>query len=286
MEALGFTLAGDGTLHIHVKGTSKAVSPDASNYEAVLAALRMEDWEEVETLLTPFKDLQESNDRVGVVHGVMTLTDDDGEEFAVPTPLADEIRRYTDLDLNCTRLLTFAKNLNMNHSNNSVQQLYGWLKEANLTLTEDGCFIAYKKVSQDFKDLRTVKFNNAPGETPKMNRNLVNEDTNNSCSHGLHVATYDYAHSFGSGSGRVVAVKVHPKDVVAVPNSEKQKMRCCEYLVLEESFAEMDRPTYEVSEDEEEEETCDGCGLFESDCCCDDDCDDCGYHIDNCECYD
>ncbi len=84
-----------------------------------------------------------------------------------------------------------------------------------------------------------------------MNRNLVDEDPTDACSDGLHVATYDYAHNFSkSEGGHVIAIKVHPKDVVTIPNSEHQKMRTCEYLVLEESFAEIDRPHYD--EDDED----------------------------------
>jgi len=268
MEALGYTLAGDGTLHIHVHGKNKAVRPEASNYNEVMDAVREKNWDKAAELLMPLKKLEDESEKFAVVHGVMHLLDDDGERFAVPNVLGDEIVRYSGLGLDFERLLLFAKNLNMNPSRSSVQQLYGWLKETNLTLTEDGYFIAYKRVAQDFSDLRTGKYDNSPGKVVKMNRNLVDENPRDACSSGLHVATYDYAHAFSEGSGgHVVAVKVHPKDVVAVPNAEHQKMRTCEYLVLEESFAEIDRPTYEkpvdVGDSLEDEDRCEDCGMYE-----------------------
>lgn len=283
MEALSYTLAGDGTLHVHVDGVSKAVRPDADHYENVMAAVREKRWEEVAKLLNPLKDVEEADERFEVVHGVVVLTDDDGEKFDVPSLLGKELLRYAELGLDFDRLILFAKNLNMNPSYHSVQQLYSWIKTTNLTLTEDGHFIAYKGVRSDWTDCHTGKVNNAIGERPKMKRNQVDEDPGSSCSRGLHVATYEYAHSgYGGGSNRVIVVKVHPKDVVAVPNGEFEKMRTCEYLVLEESFnGPINRPTYEVEEepdedvgvvedyeDDEEEDICEDCGMFESDCVC------------------
>ena len=287
MEALSYTLAGDGTLHVHVDGVSRAVRPDVEHYEDVMAAVREKEWDKVASLLNPLKDIEEADDRFEVVHGVVVLTDDDGEQFDVPTVLGEEIQRYAELGLDLDRLILFAKNLNLNPSYHSVQQLYSWIKTTNLTLTEDGHFIAYKGIREDWTDCHTGKMLNTIGTVVNMKRNQVDEDPGSSCSRGLHVATYDYAHNhYGGGANRVVAVKVHPRDVVAVPNGEFEKMRTCEYLVLEESAGEIKSPTYEdrynpdhsfdpVDEDPDEtddeddvEEVCEDCGMYESDCFC------------------
>ena len=287
MENIGFTLAGDGTLHIHMNGVSKAVRPDAAGYASVLAAVREKNWDFVANLLNPLKDIEALDDRFEVVHGVVVITHDDGETFDVPSVLGDEIMRYADMGLPVDRLIKFAKNLDENPSRSAVQGLYGWIKQTNLTLTEDGHFIAYKGLRSDWTDHKTGTFDNSPGETVKMKRNQCDEDADNPCSQGLHVATYDYAHRhYGGGSKHVVAVKVNPKDVVAVPNTENQKMRCCKYLVLEESFAEMGSPTYpapvDVGDSNHEEDTCYGCGMFESDCYCDS-CPECGNEYCSCD---
>ena len=282
MEALSYTLAGDDTLHVHVNGVSKAVKSDASHYDDVMLALREKRWEDVAGLLNPLSDIEAADDRFKTVHGVVVLIDDNGETFNAPTLLSEEIRRYTKLRLDFNRLVIFAKNLNLNPSYHSVQQLFGWIKTTNLTITEDGYFIAYKGVKFDWTDHRTGTMDNSIGKMVKMNRNQVDEDPDNSCSSGIHCGTYEFAHSgWGYGDSHVVAVKVHPKDVVAVPNSEHEKMRVCEYLVLEESVdGSIKRPTYEepTSEDEEpeepedcEEDVCDCCDMYESDCYCDED---------------
>ena len=274
MEAIGYTLAGDGTLHIHVSGKNKAIRPDASSYEDVMAAVREKRWEDIADLLCPLKDIEAADDRFEVVHGVVVLTDDDGEKFDAPTVLGEEILRYAELGLDFDRLILFAKNLDLNPSRCSVQQLYGWLKETNLTLTEDGHFIAYKGLKEDWTDHQTGTFDNSVGKTVKMKRNQVDEDPNNSCSHGLHVGNFEFAHSnYGGGlsnGSRSIAVKIHPKDVVAVPNIEHEKMRVCEYFVLEECKHETPSPIYEeVDLEDPYEEECEDCYQYESDCVCD-----------------
>jgi len=63
-----------------------------------------------------------------------------------------------------------------------------------------------------------------------MNRDNVNPDANETCSHGLHVGAFAYANTF---SELLLEVEVNPKDVVAVPpDYNNQKMRVCEYKVI------------------------------------------------------
>jgi len=129
--------------------------------------------------------------------------------------------------------LLFIKNLDYNPSNNSIVQLYDFLQNNDLPMTSDGCFIAFKKINSDYTDCFTGKISNAIGEVVSMRRGDVNDDKYETCSHGLHVCSYEYLRSFGGG--RLVAVKVNPKDVVSVPTDyENSKMRVCEYTVVEE----------------------------------------------------
>src|SRR3972149_6828725 len=160
MKSLSYTLAGDGTLHIHVDGVSKAVRPDAAHYDSTMSAVREKRWGDVAKFLDPLKDIKSASNRFEVVHGIVIITDDDGEKFEVPSVLGEEILRYAKLGLDFDRLILFAKNLNLNESYHSVQQLFGWIKSTNLTLTEDGYFIAYKAVGSNLTDHHTGTINN------------------------------------------------------------------------------------------------------------------------------
>ena len=130
-------------------------------------------------------------------------------------------------------LLNFLENLLANPSFRAVKELYGFLEYANLPITEDGCFLAYRKVTNDYKDFYTGKFDNSVGVTVEVPRNEVDEDSNRTCSHGLHFCSQSYLSQYHGGDGRVVIVKINPADVVAIPaDYNNTKGRCCKYLVF------------------------------------------------------
>lgn len=153
----------------------------------------------------------------------------------VPALLADYVLDYKQDELDYLPLVRFAENLFLNPSFRSVQQLFAFLQKNNQPITDDGCFIAYKRVDDNFLDLHSHTLDNSPGKVVKMERNEVNDNPNETCSNGLHVANWLYANEQYAGSrGVMLAVKVNPRDVVAVPVDYNQaKMRVCEYLVLE-----------------------------------------------------
>lgn len=140
-------------------------------------------------------------------------------------------------------LIAFFENLMANPSRRAVYQLYDFLEHNDIEITDDGHFIAWKRVNSNFKDMYTGKFDNSPGTVVKVNRFQVDEDPNVTCSHGLHVAAKSYIPHYGGGSGKVIACKVNPADVVAIPTDyNNAKMRCAGYEVLYEvtsDFKEM-----------------------------------------------
>lgn len=128
----------------------------------------------------------------------------------------------------------FAKNLFQNPSKRAVDELYGFLEASKLPITDDGYFLAYKSVRQDFTDHHTGTMDNSPGTVVEMPRNKVDEDKDRTCSYGLHFAAYKYAEGFGR-SGKMVILKINPADVVAIPSDyNNQKGRACQYTILEE----------------------------------------------------
>ena len=112
--------------------------------------------------------------------------------------------------------------------------------------SEDGCFLAYKGVNDDYTDVHTGKIINRVGRTVTMERNRISDDPSVGCHTGLHVGSEDYATGFGS---RTVICKVNPRDVVSVPlDCECQKMRVCEYSVTADYTGSM-RKHYSDSSD-------------------------------------
>lgn len=239
---------------------SKTISSKDENYDKVLLAIKESRWSDVPELICPKRRiLNFSNGRFEVKDNKVLIGG-----IEIPTALSNKIVEYSKEDLPCEPLIKFWENLNQNPSYHSVQQLYGFLEKFDHPITEDGCFIAYKKVTPDFKDIHTKTMSNKVGETVTMPRNQVNEDPNISCSNGLHVASFGYASTFGSPNDILVMVKVNPKDVVAVPKDYNEaKMRCASYTILDVADQELkaqllrdaEKPDTDPSELKDQDET-------------------------------
>ena len=142
-------------------------------------------------------------------------------------------------------MLRFLENVELNPDSHSRQELYDFLENKHLPITEDGCFLAYKAVNADYTDKYSGQFSNTPGMVISMPRENVDNNRNNHCSHGFHVGAIEYVMSYGQPEDIIMAVKVHPRDAVSVPNdSSFQKLRCCRYEVLHELEGIMECPVY------------------------------------------
>jgi hypothetical protein len=212
--------------------------------------------------------------------------------------LGRKILKFQSEGLPHKPLVRFAENLQKNPSFRAVNELFTFLEKNDHPITEDGKFIAYKKVRKDYKDIYSGRFDNHPGETPNMPRNQVNEDSSQTCSEGLHVANWDYAYNhYGSRDDIMLEVEVNPADVVSIPiDYNNAKMRVCEYKVLcvvDKEHSSDDRlrtsscPDYVFhNAPEEEEELCCQAGFCacaeDCGCDCDDDvCSRCEFDMEN-----
>lgn len=167
------------------------------------------------------------------------------EGESLPESLSKRVLELVEQKLPIDIMLKFWQNLKQNPSFNSRKMLYDFLEHNGHPLTEDGCFIAYRGVTEDFKDKHTGKFDNKVGAVCEMNRSQVDDNPDNTCSSGLHVACFDYAKGFGP---KLIEVKVNPKDVVAVPRDYNgTKMRVCRFEVVAEGQNLRDETVYGVS---------------------------------------
>jgi len=138
-------------------------------------------------------------------------------------------------DMDVSYIEKFLANLYDNPSRKAVNDLYKFLEKGQLPITPDGHFVAYKVITEDFKDCRTSTFDNSIGSIVEMERNEVDEDADRLCSYGLHFCSLEYIGWFSNKRNRVVAVKINPRDVVAItPDHNESKGRCCKYEVLRE----------------------------------------------------
>lgn len=241
--SLPFIRSASGNCTVVVGGKSFLVAPDHLNYKILMKAV--EDGDEKTFLRNvdiPRTIAKKSGGAVQVENGVVTYN---GEP--IHSVVAQRILEFMQAGLPFKPLQNFLANLMENPSKRSIEQLYTFLENKNLPITDDGCFLGYKTVKNNWKDKHSGTIDNSPGTVVKVARNSVDDDFRNQCSYGLHVGGLEYVRGFASGNDRFLIVKVNPKHAVAVPTDYNcQKLRVEEYLVVSEVSREfvLQNPLY------------------------------------------
>lgn len=240
-------------------GNPITVRKGQSNFKALSAALVNEHWEDVEKHLTPTASVLDWLLSVNLVDFSLheSLVFYKNEEL--PEKMQNKINEMVAKGESPLPLVHFWERLQRNPSSRSVNQLWGFLGHCNIPLTEDGCFLAYKKVRDDFMDFHTGTVSNVVGSVHEMPRNKISDDPNEACHFGFHVGSFEYANNnFQAGSGRLVICKVDPEHVVSVPNDVScQKMRVCKYVVEGHYGVPLSNTSHKETYQEDEDSTLD-----------------------------
>jgi len=222
------------------------------HFNQVRSALLDEDHDTVRRLLDVATRIKESSaGRFQVVNDIVVIDDEQ-----LPETLARRLIQFVDSDLDTTPMVAFWENLRKNRSVESKKDLFNFLDHLGIVITVDGCFIAYKRVDNNFRDFQTGTLDHTPPREVSMPWDDVNPDRNVTCAAGLHAATYDYANTMYQ-NGILIEVKINPRDVVAVPiDYDGQKMRVCKLLSLRVCAGMREEPLYvgDIQYDEESDD--------------------------------
>lgn len=251
--SLAFSMT-DSAITVFTNGRPFTVGTGHINFHAIKDAIKREAYDEIPDLV----DVKASISKV--THGKVEVREDgvyyDGK--LSHTSVANKIMELIRDGFSVDRFVKFMDRVMQNPKHSVVQELFDFLQSGNVPITEDGKFLAYKKVRHDYKDVHSGTMDNRVGQVVEMARNEVDDDRHRTCSSGLHVCTYGYLNHFGGD--RIVICEVDPADVVAVPvDYGNAKMRVCRYKVvgeLEVDFTQeqMDRAGYDdYSEDYSED---------------------------------
>lgn len=255
--AITASIVGPTFVTVMVNGVTNTITNDHANYPAIRQALKDKNYAAVENLINVAKAITTFVAGKVRVDGDRVLYGDREVKGSVVSRILQMIREGFDAQ----PMINFLENLMSNPSKRAVDELYGFLEATKLPITEDGCFLAYKKVADDYKDFYTgtiphdlatsltaaqkAKYPVIVGNvtvsiendvtTLSMPRNEVDEDKDRTCSYGLHFCSFSYLPHYHGGQGRVLLVKINPRDVVAVPSDyNNAKGRACGYQVIEE----------------------------------------------------
>jgi len=219
------------SLTVVVNGKAMTMQKDHPAWSQAIDALNNEEYDRLENLFDVSKaveDYVDSESGITVKEGSVFFQ---GE--AIHNVVVDKILSFMRQGLPFKPLVRFLGKLMANPSRRAVNELYTFLEHKNMPVTPDGNFIAYKGVTDDFKDFHTGKFDNSVGQTLSMVRNGVCDDANIGCSYGFHAGSYEYAKGYASNGGHLLRVEIDPTDVVSVPlDCNCQKLRTAKYKVI------------------------------------------------------
>ena len=253
------------SLIVNHEGTTTTINVEDGRYDKVLQKIKEGKLDEIVPLLSIAKSITDSG--FTIVDGIVHIEDE-----PLPESISTRVLDFYNNGLPFQPLLKFWSKLKSNPSFNSRQMLFKFLEHNGHPLTSEGNFIAYRAVRSDFLDKHTGKMDNSIGNIVEVPRSQVDDNPNNVCSHGLHVATMSYASTFRSGDDKILDVEVDPADVVAVPTDYNgTKMRVSRFKVVAESRGVIAKPLVPSSYStnlpnptfEDESEDCPACGEFD-----------------------
>ena len=273
-QAINYILGSD-SLTVFVQGKSYTINKQAKTFELVLAGVKANDVDKViqavnikESITTA---LNQNSDLVRVEEDKIFYANRE-----VTGVIASRIFEVIHLGLDVTPMVKFLENLMANPSKRATDEGFGFIEACSLPITPDGCFLAYKRVRDDYRDVHSATVLNKPYDlftaedivaieqtqgkrnevqvevinsvtTVSMPRNLVNEDRDQTCSEGLHFCSYDYLQHFGGA--RIVVLKINPADIVSIPSDyNNSKGRCSKYQVVDELHVENNLPVKAIQD--------------------------------------
>jgi len=250
-----------GHLTVVVNGDPVSIKKGTPRYEPAMKHIRKNNKKGLMDFLFPAKRIEEKTEFK--VQGEALVNKKTGEELE--PVLANKLADFVERDLPFRPLTKFFENIKKNPNQKSREQLFEFLKHNHFPITDDGCFLAYKYVTElpggKLVDSYTKTYDNSVGKTVTEDRAKCDPNPNETCSRGLHVAAYPYARNCGGGEV-MVEVKVNPKDVVAVPaDYDHQKMRCCRYEVLCRGEKEISAHYRKIKDNQPKEESSSTPGL-------------------------
>jgi len=231
---VNYIISDKKVLTVYLNSEAISVSPSHINYNKIVEAVKNNKTDEIVKLFNVKETIEKNLNEIPNNHGKISILNEEVCYNGKPIHnyLTEQIIALSKEGLPWERLGKFLERLINNPFKSVFDELYRFLSNRNMPITEDGCFIGWKKVTDKYKDFQTGTVDNTPGKCPEMPKFEVDDNRRLDCSTGLHVGCREYVHNFYSGKGKIVLVKVAPEDVVCVPENEPIKVRVWKYEVL------------------------------------------------------
>lgn len=226
-------IVSSGFVTVIIDGKSYTVTASNSRFKEAREAIKQKRFNDIPAMVDVATSINHYGaGKIVVKEGQITYN---GE--VVHNAIVDHIFRMRDEGFDIRPMVRFLDNLMQNPSKTSVDELYLFLEQGKMPITEDGHFLAYKRVRGNYFDIHSGKFDNRVGSICEMARNKVDDRRDNTCSYGLHFCSFDYLPHFShhGTDDKIMIVKINPRDVVSIPSDYKNtKGRTSRYEVIGE----------------------------------------------------
>jgi hypothetical protein len=146
-------ITSSGTITLYWQGKAHTVDKSHRNYNLVREAVNKGDTTNLDGLLKPAEAIK---NKVASTPNAQNVEVRDGQVFyageAVHNSVVDRILQFVAEKFDFAPLVQFLENLIQNPSKASLDNLYRFLEHNKMPITQDGCFLAYKRVTHDYKD--------------------------------------------------------------------------------------------------------------------------------------
>lgn len=229
---------------IAIEGKPRTIDTSHPAYKAIVQAIHDRDIKRAYMLMEPREAIEVFSEGAVTVDNRKVFWDgNDVSKTSIGKRLVALLLKGDKENLK--RLTLFMDKMFQNPSSSLVQsgRIYDFMAYSDIEIAEDGDIILYKSVRGDYMDKHSGQIDNTPGNIVRMARSFVNDDCTDLCSYGLHVCSLAYLKQcFGRLGQRVVRCKLNPKDIVSITNDyNSSKIRCCEYLVMDDYTANYNR---------------------------------------------
>lgn len=215
------------------------VNNSHQNFDAIIEALKHKEWDRVHDLINITNQIAQAiADTGGNEKGRIQICSAAGvilfDGIEIRNTLVDRIIKMLADGFDVKPMCAFLENC-MDLRKEIADRIFDWIEAGCMPITEDGCFLAYKRVNADYTSFHDGKTMNPVGGWVRLPRSMCDDDQHNTCSAGLHFCSQGYLPSYHGGMGRILVLKINPKDVVAIPYEYgTAKGRACAYEVVTE----------------------------------------------------
>lgn len=208
------------------------------NYDAIIRAVKDKLWDTVHDLVNISRAIEKQVIRTSKMDVRVKVCPEAGvilfDGLEIRNSLVDRIIKMLADGFDVTPMTEFLTNC-MELNKQVADRIFDWIEAGCMPITEDGCFLAYKRVNFDYTSFYDGKTMNPVGGHVILPRAMCDDNQHNTCSAGLHFCSQGYLPSYHGGGGRILVLKVNPRDVVAIPvEYGTAKGRACRYEVISE----------------------------------------------------